>query len=209
MNHRHRFRELHDQARSAGGVRRAQRTARRQLAVMGSMVGMFVGLIVASSVAGHDAPVMLLPFVMLAVLIVVMTKTRWFAEQQQAVADLETPVQAVLEPPVRPVDPERAVLEAAATNAGWVTPAMVALHAPGLSIAEARQQLERMAREGDCSVESDDRGELYYRFALSGAPQTERPLSAEAWVEAMDRRSDATGRRMSGEVAERDQTVSS
>lgn len=83
---------------------------------------------------------------------------------------------------------ERAVLRTVAEHDGRVTPVLVALGGDDLSIAEARELLDDLARQGLCAVDSDERGALYYDFNIG--PQADRlaRLSPEEWVAATSAR---------------------
>lgn len=81
---------------------------------------------------------------------------------------------------------ERLVLQAALRHRGRLTPTMVAVSSAGITIARAREILDRLAREQVCGLESDDRGNVYYVFDLGQLdPLHEEPLEAEEWVRRM------------------------
>ena len=83
---------------------------------------------------------------------------------------------------------ERAVLDVAAQHNGHVTPAILTVATPGLSIARAKQILDGFAKSGYCGLEIDGEGRPSYVFGAEGQPVTEKPepqMSAEEWVESM------------------------
>lgn len=75
---------------------------------------------------------------------------------------------------------ERRILAIAATHQGRVSPALVTMEVPGLDIAGAKSQLDAMARDGFCTVDSDDHGRPFYTFQL-GPPATD-DASPEEWL---------------------------
>jgi hypothetical protein len=104
---------------------------------------------------------------------------------------------------------EQAVLDAAAANDGWVTPAMVARQVPHLGLDEAKATLDGLLAAGHCSMDSNDEGQLYYHFAMGGKPGRSEELSPEEWVERTARLlepADDTTSAGSAEIETRDGT---
>lgn len=77
---------------------------------------------------------------------------------------------------------ERAVIEVAARNGGRVTPVLAAAASRDLSLSEARDLLDGLAKHGLCAFESDDRGAVYYDFNLGTVDASREPASPEEWV---------------------------
>jgi len=74
---------------------------------------------------------------------------------------------------------EQRLLQLARDNRGAVSPALVAAEVPELSMAEARTVLDRCAKHGLCSVDSDAAGNLVYHFPLGEVEDVE----ARQWRE--------------------------
>jgi len=98
---------------------------------------------------------------------------------------------------------ERQILNVAAAHKGRISPAMVTMEVQGLDIAGARRQLDTMAREGYCTVDSDDAGRPYYTFPIG--PPTTDDVSPEDWVKQVSGARPRT--RMTGEQTD-EQTTS-
>ncbi|MBI2297385.1 MAG: hypothetical protein HYU66_00285 [Armatimonadetes bacterium] len=98
-----------------------------------------------------------------------------------------------MSPPVHdPVLPardqaERAVLQVAAENDGYVTPEAVVQCTSGLTLRSATDLLEDLASAGSCEVESDQDGRTVYRFRTGVVPARD-DLTPEQWVEQSSRR---------------------
>lgn len=101
---------------------------------------------------------------------------------------------------------EKKILDIAARHDGQVSPAQVAMETTGLTVKAAKAFLDDLARDGFCTVDSDDSGHLYYRFAIGQAPDTEEPeqLSPDEWVERM---SGHRQRRMTGREQDNEGTI--
>lgn len=100
---------------------------------------------------------------------------------------------------------EKKILAIAARHEGRVSPALVAMEAAGLTVKTAKAFLDELARDGFCTVDSDEDGHLYYRFAVGQAPEAaEEPLSAEEWV---SQHSGPRQRRMTGREQDHSGTV--
>jgi hypothetical protein len=74
---------------------------------------------------------------------------------------------------------ERGLLQLAARHDGLVSAAQAALEIPGLTVAAARDELERLAHEGFCSLETDDQGRTWFLFPVGQPAPGESP---EQWV---------------------------
>ncbi len=83
---------------------------------------------------------------------------------------------------------ERVCLQVAARNGGRVTPTMVALNSAEVTVAEAKEILDRLARGGFCTMDSDDHGSVFYQFDLGQRPAEAGQVEPDRWVETMTRR---------------------
>ncbi len=80
---------------------------------------------------------------------------------------------------------ERSILEIAARHDGLISPAQVAMETRGLTVKAARALLDELAREGFCTLDSDDQGRPFYQFDVGQSRETGEELSADEWVERM------------------------
>lgn len=160
----------------AASARRRRALWPMKVRLMAVIVAMLVAMMIARFAASGEAAAAPKVIFLFIVLVAVVMAIRVRMERTVAVDEALGGRHAHLRR-------ERAILQAAMRNGGRVTPAQAALAGDDMAIAEAKEILDSLAKQGLCAVDSDDRGQVYYDFSLAvGQPGAE--LSGEAWVDA-------------------------
>ncbi len=95
---------------------------------------------------------------------------------------------------------ERQILQVAAQHDGQVTPALVTMNVPHVTIAQAKAILDSLAKDGFCAIDSDPQGNVFYAFDL-GQHTPRAEAAPDEWV------SQAARSRLTGEADETQSTT--